>query len=107
MRIWTRAYRPFILGGDVHAPVCCDIEPLTANVDLGKGYKGAVFLAPSGKIFVAEMITGGIVGDSVKDVMADIAQGDDEIIAQQIKDNLEIGKTAEPVTSVEFWHYLR
>lgn len=107
MKVWTQAYRPFILGGNVHAPICCDIEPASACIDLGKGYQGMSIVSPGGKIFVVEVITGGIVGSSVSEVQADVSTADEAVMKQQIEDGLRQAENADWVTPQEFWRQLR
>lgn len=107
MKIWTYGYRPFTMGGNVHPPVCCEVEPVSGVIELGKGYQGVVVLSPSTKTYIVEVITGGIVGDSVSDVMKDIAEGDEVVMAKQIQDNLKVAERAIPVTSTEFWRFLK
>lgn len=107
MKVWTSAYRPFILGGNVNAPIWCDIEPASAPIDLGKGYQGAVIVSPSGKTFVVEVITGGIVGSTVEGVKADIASAEDSILKEQMERESRRAETAEKVSPEDFWRQLK
>lgn len=107
MKVWTRAYRPFILGGDVHAPICCDLEPATNQFDLGKGFVGVIVVSPMGKKFVVELQSGGIVGNSIMAVRKDIESSDKETIDIQVEQMAEVGKTAIVVSEPEFWRNLK
>lgn len=107
MKIWTRAYRPWILGGDVNAPVYTEVEPTSEHQDLGKGYQGVTVVSPSGKTFVVETSTGGIVGHSVEDVRNDVMAADDTVLKRQIENESLNAARAEPVTVDEFWRLLR
>jgi hypothetical protein len=75
MKIWTRAYRPFLMGGNVNAPIICDV-PVSGPFDIGGGQQGYLAVSPKGHTFVAESVTGAIVGSTIKDVKTDIATAD-------------------------------
>lgn len=105
MKIWTQAYRPFLMGGDVNAPICCELN-VEGHYDLGKGYYGCLVISPSGKTYVVEAITGGIVGRRIKDVRYDVEVADTSVIAQQIEDAKLKSQMAEPVSEKEFWRQL-
>jgi hypothetical protein len=88
--VWTRGYRPFIMGGNVNADLKADVE-CDGPFDLGKGYSGYVFQAGK-KWFVAESESGGIVGngatqeEALKSVIDDVRVADEAFMEQQIKD---------------------
>lgn len=107
MKVWTEAYRPFIMGGDANAPVCCDLEPASPLLDLGKGYQGVLVVSPVGKTFIAETITGGIVGKYIDEVRADVESADEEVMKTQIQAGKLRSEVAVPVTQQEFWRLLR
>ena len=107
MKIWTQSYRPFIMGGDVNAPVWIDIEPASEPYDLGKGYKGVTVISPSGKIFVAEIETGAIVGSKIREVRADIEAADEDTMRRQIEDARKRVERACHVHPNEFWRQLK
>lgn len=107
MKVWTYGYRPFVMGGDVHPPVWCDINHMGGVLDLGKGYQGRAIISPEGRPFIVEFQTGGIVGDSLSDVRKDVADGDDAVMAKQIIDNIKVAERAIPVPVSEFWGYLK
>ena len=105
VRVWTKNYRPFILGGDVNAPIMFDVEIL-GYYGLGRGYSGYLFESPSGKTFVAESETGAIVGTTLHGVRVDIAGGDDEVMRKQIAQGKQDVKSAYLGTEDEFWKKL-
>lgn len=107
MKVWTTHHRPFIIGGNVNASVHCELEPNAGPFILGKGYLGYLVVAPSGKTYIVEAITGGIVGNTIEQVRADVAVGEDKVIAQQIKDNFELSLETFPVTPDVFWKMLK
>ncbi len=105
MRIWTRAYTPFIMGGDCYAPIICE-WPVDGPFDLGKGYQGFLAISPGGQTFVVEAETGGIVGSTVKAVRQDIEVADSVVMEAQIIAAKQAVLRARTVTSVEFWRTL-
>lgn len=106
MKIWTKAYRPFIMGGDCNAPIICDV-PVDGPFDLGVGYQGFLAVSPNGKTFVAESITGAIVGSTVDGVRKDIKVGDKAVMERQIAQAKELVLRADTVSQDEFWKLLR
>jgi hypothetical protein len=106
MKIWTMGYFPFTLGGDVHRPICCDVE-VSGPHDLGFGYQGYVATSPNGRTFVAESETGAIVGPSLSDVINDISQGDPSIMRKQIEKAHETAKRAEELSPDRFWSLIK
>ena len=104
--IWTENYRPFIIGGDVNAPIMCNIDVL-GPYDLGKGFQGWLFATPSGKTLVAETQTGAIVGSTLEEVKNDIESASDT----DLKENIEHAKRrvarAYMASEEEFWKRLK
>jgi hypothetical protein len=107
MKVWTQAYRPFMLGGDVHRPVCCELEPLGPTLDLGKNYFGVSVIAPTGKVFIVEVITGAIIGSSLAEVRKDVEDGDEAIMRKQIVWATQMANKAEMVEPERFWTYVK
>lgn len=101
--LWTRGYRPFIMGGNVNAPLGVEIEVLP--VDLGKKFKGYIAVTPKGKTMIAEATTGAIVGTSLEEVKKDIQEGDLKTMKQQVKDAAEMKKRMEILSFDEFMKY--
>lgn len=102
IKIWTAAYMPFILGGDVYQPLFCEVEA-QGPIDLGRGYKGYLVLAPDGSTVVAESTSGGLVGPTIQEVRADIKSGSIAVMRKQVEEAVEKGKTARPIAPEEFW----
>lgn len=85
IKMWTWGYFPFVMGGDTYQPISTEVEAV-GPFDLGKGYQGYFTVDPkTGRTFVVESVTGGIVGSFIEDVQRDIAEGDEAIMAQQIE----------------------
>ena len=106
LEIWTQAYRPFSLGG-VHSPIkittLIDQDP----VELGKGFAGYVIFSPvNRKHFIVEARSGGIVGDDLKMVRADVKSAPKHIMEKQVLEAIEQRKQAREVSSNEFWSSL-
>jgi hypothetical protein len=106
MKIWTEAYRPFIMGGDCNAPIICDV-PVDGPFDLGAGYQGFLAVSPNGETFVAESVTGAIVGATVKTVREDIATAEKAVMDSQIEWAKKRVLKACVVSRTEFWRLLR
>ncbi len=107
IRVFTKAYRPFIMGGDCHAPIAAEVEALGPH-DLGKGFQGYLVTSPSGKTHVAEATTGGFVGESLDAVRQDVAGCDDVAMMQgQVAMAAEKAKSAELLPPDEFWSYFK
>jgi len=106
MKIWTEAYRPFMMGGDVNAPISTEVE-VGEPVDLDHGIQVYIVAAPNGRTYVAESITGAFVGMSIDEVKQHIAEGDPEVIWKQIEDAKERVKKARPLDPEQFWSLLQ
>lgn len=104
MRIWRRAYRPFILGGNVNQPIATEAM-VVGSVDLGKGFGGFVVEDCNGETAVIEATSGAYVGGRVEDVRGDIEACDDiQMMIKQISDGVEQAKEAVMVSPKEFWN---
>jgi len=106
MRIWTEAYRPFIMGGDCNAPIVCAV-PVDGPFDLGAGQQGFLAVSPSGRTFVAEGVTGAIVGSTIEGVRRDVEMADRTVMEEQIASAEKRVLQATPVSRDEFWRLLR
>jgi hypothetical protein len=106
MKIWTRAYHPFIMGGDVNAPSACEVE-VSGPYDIGRGMQAYLAVSPNGKTFVAESVTGAIVGPTLDQVREDVRTADPEIIEQQMEYALKEVKKAYTLSQQEFWQDLK
>ena len=106
MIVWTRGYRPFIMGGDVNGPVGTDIE-VGEKIDLGKGYYGYLVASPiSGTTYIAESTTGAFVGPSIAQVRLDIAEAPLEIMQGQVENAQKEKKRVSLMTTERFWEML-
>jgi len=88
MIIWTAAYRPFILGGNVHGPVGIKIEPLEIIEihieDLA--IRLGLFRLSDGRTPIVEIISRAIVGHDWRTVLDDIEKSDPAFMLAQITD---------------------
>jgi hypothetical protein len=94
-----------MMGGDVHTPIATRATA-TGPFPLGQGFKGYLVVAPSGRTFVAESTTGGIVGDTLENVREDIAKCDKKKNQMIVKANTSRSKDAENMTEIGFWRLL-
>jgi hypothetical protein len=107
VRVWTLEYVPFVMGGNVWQPITTDVEH-HGEYDLGKGYKGHLIYAPSGKTYVAESRSGAFIGPSIHDVRLDITNCDNKsLMEKQVTDAIKRSKPARHVTAKEFWRLLK
>lgn len=83
-KIWTMGYFPMTMGGSVHQPIVTEIEPIEEK-KIGKGLKAFSFKTPKGNLRIAESITGAIVGDSFKEVIADVKVASKKVMMEQIE----------------------
>jgi len=107
MIVWTMGYRPFMMGGDVNAPIGIDIDP-GERMDLGKGFFGYAIVSPvTGKVHVAEAETGAFIGSSLKQVRNDIEVCNDiEMMKGQVEAAKELLKKVDVLKPDEFWEYV-
>lgn len=91
-----------MLSGNVHAPIATDI-PVIGPFDIGKGHEGYLAASPSGKTYVIEKLTGGIVGSSLDDVRKDIEEADPEVIKEQFQWALDYAKNCDHLPPKDFW----
>jgi len=95
--IWRPCYQPFICGGDVNAPLGCEIE-VKKPTRLGKGMFGYLINFPDGRTRVAEAITGAIIGDTIEEVMIDVESAKPEVMDKQIEEAAEHIARHKPFT---------
>ncbi len=103
IKIWTHAYSPFMMGGNVHAPIMTEVEsgPL---VEFGKGFNGFVVHSPGGFEVVVERTTGAICGTSLEQVRQDVAEcGDIKVMLRQLNQAARELEEALPLDNQEFW----
>ena len=94
------------MGGAVNYVLACDVK-CTGPHNLGKGYAGYLATSPNGKTFVAESLTGAIVGETLENVRADIAAAKPSVMRKQVLDAAKEAKTAEVKDAAFFWSALR
>lgn len=104
IKIWTRGYNPFSLGG-VHAPVSCYTNGTPTQ--LARGFRGYIVKSPKGKTFIVEAESGGIVGDDLEEVRKDIKRGDLKEMREQVKKAKAQLKSAVLVGEEKFWEMMR
>lgn len=102
IRIWTRAYQPMRMGGDVHAPVATTVEAL-GPFDLGRGLEGYLATDPQGRTAVAEAETGALIGPTIEAVAEDVSTADPKIVDDQMAWARNMAARAEDVPPEEFW----
>jgi len=78
-------YFPFTMGGNVNQPIVTEIEYIEEK-KIGKGLKAFSFKTPKGNLKIAESITGAIVGDSFKEVIADVKSATKKMMIGQIEE---------------------
>ncbi len=104
--IWTRAYRPFIMGGDVNQPVCCDVQA-EGPFRIGKGYQAYVVTKPSGAQTVAEATTGALIGPSLASVRSDMKTAKLSVVRDQVAGAAVEGRSAVKLPAAQFWKMFR
>jgi len=84
MIIWTEGYQPFIMGGDVNAPLGVEVEA-GEPIDLGQDIRVHEIKFPDDQIAIVEATTGAIVGSDLQTVKADLSQADPVVVQQQLQ----------------------
>lgn len=102
MEVWKYQYRPFQMGGSVDKAIKCTLLADGPH-DLGKGWFGYVVTSPSGYTQVAEAESGGIVGETLEQVRADVWRADVGYLHKQVKEAKKGLKSASGVPPIEFW----
>lgn len=106
LKIWTEAYSPFIMGGDVNAPIATEVE-VGEPVVLAEGISVYLITSPTGSTYVAEATTGAFVGTSMEQVRADVEDADPAVMKQQLEAASERVKKAEMLEPERFWSRFR
>lgn len=103
IRIWKKHYSPWIMGGDVHAPIGVDVEVSSADeVDLGKGFKGFRVAGPDCEVIV-DKASGGVIGRNLDEIRDDIEKGDAKVMQAQITQAVDTIAKIRLVEPEEFW----
>lgn len=106
MRIYTAAYRPFVMGGRVNYFICTEVSA-TESVELGRGVWVRLVTTPRGETRVIESSTGAIVGNTLEEVRADFASAEPDVVSKQIEQARIDSEEAEYLTPEEFWNRLK
>lgn len=104
IKIWTFQEMNF-RGLPAKAPVCVHVDA-EGPFEVGNGWSAYVVTAPNGRTFIAEALTGALVGDSLEEVRADMASADPIILAQQEAMARETGPKAFEIDLDEWWSKL-
>lgn len=104
MKIWTEAYSPFVMGGDVNAPIMTEVE-VGDPVLLDHDVKVYCVTSPSGENFMAEGHTGAFVGkwDDLAEIINDVANASPEVLEKQFDTARERVKLAREIEPLKFW----
>lgn len=102
MLVWTEAYSPFIMGGDVNAPIATEVE-VGEPIQLDHGIVVYLVPSPRGEVFVVEATTGAFVGTKLDEVKRDVSEADPQIIHQQLTAAKERVKKATILDKKKFW----
>jgi hypothetical protein len=106
MLVWTEAYSPFIMGGDVNAPIATEVE-VGEPIQLDHGITVYLVPSPKGEIFIVESTTGAFVGTSLEEVRNDIHTANPQIIKKQLAQAKERVQKATVLTKKAFWEKFR
>ena len=102
LKVWTKAYRPFLMGGNVNAPVSTVVEvgePVEADNDI----KLHEIKSPQGTTHVVESTTGAFVGTDIEQVKKDIKNADPEVIQDQLENAKRELEACDALDSEAFW----
>ena len=105
-KVWTKNYRPFVMGGSVNYPISTFVQPI--EVRKIKGIEFFTFKTPSGAMKLAEGVTGGIIAEDFEDLLTAIEGCDKSFLKGQIDDAIRDFKPHESqqMTNDEFYsHY--
>ncbi len=107
--VWTEAYRPFIMGGDVHALIGAEVEA-GEPIDIGRKITVHVVVNPrNGQTHIAcANADGAFVGTDLEEVKHDLKTAKPAVVRKQIADALERRKTkVVHIDAEEFWKTFR
>lgn len=86
MLIWTEGYQPFIVGGDVNAPLGVEVSLEGGeSIDIGQGIRVYEVKFPDGRTAIVEATTGAIVGSDLQTVKDDLSQADSVVVQRQLQ----------------------
>lgn len=104
MKVWKQQYEPFRFGGKLTMPISTEVSDDFPRFDLGKGFSGILILY-NNKSYVFEVQSGGLIGDSLDSVRADIENCQDiGFMQEQVEEAAELRDEAVKVTYEEFFN---
>jgi len=108
MKVWTEAYRPFLMGGDVNAPVSTEVEfELDGLIDIGHGLQAYLLVGPGERTHVVESTTGAFIGTTIDQVRADLEAADPEVVKSQMENAKVRAQKADPLEPDQFWRLFK
>ena len=106
--VWTKAYRPFRIGGDVNRPIATEAAVAGDPIDLGYGVEVAPVESPQGVTFYVETLSGGLMGCCLDSIRDDVQTcGDEDFLYEQRTQQKAVGEKAEPMSEEEFWSLVK
>lgn len=105
--VWTKAYRPFILGGRCNGEIATKIEDgqYTGPYESNHGIK--LYIVPNplnpSKTHIVEGECGAFVGTDINEVLNDINSADVDVMKQQIEQGKKQRDRADHITNEKFW----
>lgn len=83
MKIWTRAYNPFTMGGTVNKNIATEVEVNDSDwFELANGFYGAKL----GNGFYVDKVSGGLLGKDLDLIKEDIKSSTKEVINAQLQE---------------------
>lgn len=104
MKIWTRTYSPFTMGGNVNRNIATEVELDDSDwFEIANGFYGAKL----SNGFYVDKISGGLLGKDLDMIVEDIKSSTEEIINAQLQDmKLECDR-AILISNEDFFEKLR
>lgn len=101
MLIWTEGYRPFIMGGDVNAPLGVEMDG-GEPINIGHDIMVHEIKFSDGRTAIAEATTGAIVGTNLQTVRADVAAANPAVMQQQVQAAGQLVPRVQRLSESEF-----
>jgi len=100
MKIWTTAYRPFSMGGNVRGNIATEVEIDKSDwFELANGYCGAKL--DNG--FYIDKVSGGLLGKDLDMIVSDIKTSTREIIDEQLYDMIIERDKSDVISNEKFF----
>lgn len=104
MKIWTTAYRPLKIGGNVRRNIATEVEIEDSEwFELANGFYGARL---ENGIYI-DKVSGGLLGRDLDMIIEDIESSDIEVIERQLLDMILERDKAEVISNEEFFNLIR